>query len=115
MPGPGLLQEYIKSLVRPGFSTSRIYTSPPSNTEFLERYEVQRSGGRIMPITIYRLTDRPESLYFTIPGEYNNMHPIELEIIESVQEEIDETQAKEYQFCGILPIPGNISKGLGHN
>ena len=30
----------IKSLVRPGFSTSRIYTAPPSNTEFLEIYEV---------------------------------------------------------------------------
>jgi flagellar protein FlaI len=78
----------IKSLVRPGFSTSRIYTAPPSNTEFLERYEVQRSGGRIMPITIYKLTDRPESLYFTIPGEYNNMRPIELEIIESARKKL---------------------------
>lgn len=88
----------IKSLVRPGFSTSRIYTAPPSNTEFLERYEVHRSGGRILPITIYRLTDRPESLYFTIPPEYNNMRPIELEIIESVRKKLMRHRPKEINF-----------------
>lgn len=89
----------IKSLVRPGFSTSRIYTSPPSNTEFLERYDVQRLGGRIMPITIYKLTDRPESLYFTIPAEYNNMHPIELEIIESVRKKLMRHRPKDINFA----------------
>ena len=65
---PEYYRNIIKSLVRPGFSTTRIYTAPPSNTEFLERYDVQRSCGRILPITIYTLTDRPESLYFTIPA-----------------------------------------------
>ena len=89
----------IKSLVRPGFSTSRIYTAPPSNTEFLERYEVQRSDGRILPITIYRLTDRPESLYFTIPVEYNNMRPIELEIIESVRKKLMRHNPKDINFA----------------
>lgn len=89
----------IKSLVRPGFSTSRIYTSPPSNTEFLERYEVQRSGGRIMPITIYKLTDRPESLYFIIPGEYNNMHPIELEVIETARKKLMRHRPKNINFA----------------
>ena len=89
----------IKSLVRPGFSTSRIYTSPPSNTEFLERYEVQRSGGRIMPITIYKLTDRPESLYFTIPDEYNNMHPIELEVIETARKKLMRHRPKNINFA----------------
>ncbi len=88
----------MKSLVRPGFSTSRIYTSPPSNTEFLERYEVQRSGGRIMPITIYKLTDRPESLYFTIPGEYNNMRPIELEVIEKARKKLMRHRPKNINF-----------------
>jgi flagellar protein FlaI len=89
----------IKSLVRPGFSTSRIYIAPPSNTEFYERYEVQRSQGRIMPITIYRLTDRPESLYFTIPAEYNNMRPIELEIIESVRKKLIRHRPKDINFA----------------
>lgn len=78
----------IKPLVRPGFSTSRIYISPPTNTEFLERYEVQRCGGRIMPITMYSLTDRPESLYFAIPVEYNNMRSIDIEIIESARKKL---------------------------
>jgi hypothetical protein len=36
MTGQDHYQNIIKSLVRPGFSTSRIYTAPPSNTEFLE-------------------------------------------------------------------------------
>ncbi|MCX9082823.1 MAG: type II/IV secretion system ATPase subunit [Candidatus Methanoperedens sp.] len=98
MPG----QDYygnIKSLVRPGFSTSRIYISPPSNTEFLERYEVQRSDGRIMPITIYKLTDRPESFYFIIPGEYNNMHPIELEVIETARKKLMRHRPKNINFA----------------
>jgi len=86
--GQDYYRNVIKSLVRPGFSTSRIYIAPPSNTEFLERYDVQRPGGRIMPITIYKLTDRPESLYFIIPGEYNNMHPIELEVIETARKKL---------------------------
>jgi len=89
----------IKSLVRPGFSTSRIYTAPPSNTEFHERYEVQRSRGRIMPITIYRLTDRPESLYFTFPTEYNNMRSIELDIIESVRKKLRRHRPKDINFA----------------
>ena len=92
-------QNVIKSLVRPGFSTSRIYTAPPSNTEFLEIYEVQRSNGRVMAITLYGLTDRPESLYFTIPVEYNNMRPIELEIIESVRNKLMRHRPKDINFA----------------
>ncbi|MCX9086429.1 MAG: type II/IV secretion system ATPase subunit [Candidatus Methanoperedens sp.] len=95
---PEYYRNIIKSLVRPGFSTTRIYTAPPSNTEFLERYEVQRSCGRILPITIYTLTDRPESLYFTIPPEYDNMRPIELEIIESVRKKLMRHRPKDINF-----------------
>jgi flagellar protein FlaI len=97
--GPDYYRNIIKSLVRPGFSTSRIYIAPPSNTEFLERYEVQRSDGRIMPITLYGLTDRPESLYFAIPVEYNNMRPIELEIIESVRKKLMRHRPKDINFA----------------
>jgi len=89
----------VKSLVRPGFSTSRIYIAPPSNTEFLERYEVQRSDGRVMTITLYGLTDRPESLYFITPVEYNNMCPIELEIIESVRKKLMRHRPKDINFA----------------
>ncbi|HEY9205318.1 MAG TPA: ATPase, T2SS/T4P/T4SS family [Candidatus Methanoperedens sp.] len=87
----------IKSLVRPNFSSSRIYTAPPSNTEFLESYEVQRSGGRVMPISLYKLTDRPESLYFAIPAEYN-MRPEELEIIDSVRKKLMKHRPKDLKF-----------------
>ncbi len=87
----------IKSLVRPPFSTSVIYTSPPENTEFQESYEVQRPGGRVMAITIYELTDRPESLYFAIPTEYN-MRPNELEIIETVRKKLIKHRPKDLNF-----------------
>ena len=99
MTGLDYYRNVIKSLVRPGFSTTRIYTAPPSNTEFLERYEVQRLDGRVMPITLYGLTDRPESLYFTIPVEYNNMRPIELEIIESVRKKLMRHRPKDINLA----------------
>jgi len=99
MTGLDHYRNVIKSLVRPGFSTSRIYIAPPSNTEFLERYEVQRLDGRVMPITLYGLTDRPESLYFTIPVEYNNMRPIELELIESARKKLMRHRPKDINFA----------------
>lgn len=91
-------ENVIKSLVRPRFSSSRIYTAPPPNTEFLEGYEVQRPGGRIMPITLYKLTDRPESLYFAIPIEYN-MQPKELEIIEAVRKKLMRHRPRDLNFA----------------
>jgi flagellar protein FlaI len=87
----------IKSLVRPGFSSSRIYTAPPQNTQFIEGYEVQRSGGRVMQISHYKLTDRPETLYFAIPVEYN-MRPKELEIIEAVRKKLMKHRPKDLNF-----------------
>jgi flagellar protein FlaI len=86
-----------KTLVRPGFSSSRIYTAPPPNTEFIEGYEVQRSGGRVMQISRYKLTDRPETLYFAIPVEYN-MRPGELEIIEAVRKKLMKHRPKDLNF-----------------
>ena len=88
----------IKSLVRPGFSSSRIYTAPPSNTEFLEGYEVKMPAGGVMPITVYKLTDRPESLYFAMPVEYN-MRPKELEIIEAVKKRLMRHRPKDLNFA----------------
>ncbi len=87
----------IKSLVRPGFSSSRIYTEPPKNTEFIEGYEVQRPGGRVMQISRYKLTDRPETLYFAIPVEYN-MRPRELEIIEGVRKKLMKHRPRDLNF-----------------
>lgn len=46
----------IKSLARPAFSSSRIYATPPPNTEFIEGYEVQRPGGRVMQISRYNFS-----------------------------------------------------------
>ena len=96
-PASFYYEKVIKSLVRPPFSSSVIYTSPPQNTKFLEGYEVQRPGGRIMQITIYELTDRPESLYFAIPVEYN-MRPKELEIIEAVRKRLMRHRPKDLNF-----------------
>lgn len=95
---PGYYYEtVIKSLVRPGFSSSRIYAAPPPNTEFIEGYEVQRPGGRVMQISRYKLTDRPETLYFAIPVEYN-MRPKELEIIEAVRKKLMKHRPKDLNF-----------------
>lgn len=88
----------IKPLVRPRFSSSRIYTSPPSNTELLDVYEVQRAGGRIMPITLYSLTDKPEILYFAIPFEYN-MKPEELELLETVRMKLMRHRPRDLNFA----------------
>jgi flagellar protein FlaI len=96
--GPANYYETLmKSLVRPGFSSSRIYTAPPLNTEFIEGYEVQRSGGRVMQISRYKLTDRPETLYFAIPAEYN-MRPGELEIIEAVRKKLMKHRPRDLNF-----------------
>ncbi|MBU3968063.1 MAG: type II/IV secretion system ATPase subunit [Euryarchaeota archaeon] len=95
---PGYYYENaIKSLVRPGFSSSRIYAAPPPNTEFIEGYEVQRPGGRVMQISRYKLTDRPETLYFAIPVEYN-MRPKELEIIEAVRKKLMKHRPRDLNF-----------------
>lgn len=95
---PGYYYETaIKSLVRPGFSSSRIYAAPPPNTEFIEGYEVQRPGGRVMQISRYKLTDRPETLYFAIPIEYN-MRPKELEIIEAVRKKLMKHRPRDLNF-----------------
>ncbi|MBU4138935.1 MAG: type II/IV secretion system ATPase subunit [Euryarchaeota archaeon] len=95
---PGYYYETaIKSLVRPGFSSSRIYAAPPPNTEFIEGYEVQRPGGRVMQISRYKLTDRPETLYFAIPVEYN-MRPKELEIIEAVRKKLMKHRPRDLNF-----------------
>lgn len=96
-PSSYYYETVIKSLVRPRFSSSRIYASPPSNTEFLESYEVQRKTGRIMLISIYKFTDRPESLYFSTPAEYN-MRPIELEIIEAVRKKMIKHRPNDLNF-----------------
>jgi len=88
----------IKPLVRPRFSTSRIYTIPPSNTEFLEGYDVARKGGRDMEISIYRLTDRPENLYFVLPIEYR-MSPKELELIEAVRSRLIRLKPSDLNFA----------------
>lgn len=83
---------------RPGFSTSRIYTEPPDNAVFLEGYDVQRSGGRPMEVSIYNLSDRPESLYFIIPPEYN-LRPVELGILESVRSRLMRHRPEDLNFA----------------
>lgn len=84
LPVDQFYTQVIKPYTRPRFSTSRIYTEPPDNAVFLEGYDVGRSGSRLMQVSIYSLSDRPESLYFLIPSEYN-LRPEELGLLESVR------------------------------
>ncbi|MFV9630275.1 MAG: ATPase, T2SS/T4P/T4SS family [Methanosarcinales archaeon] len=88
----------IKPFTRPRFSTSRIYTEPPDNTVFLESYDVARIGGRMMDVVIYSLSDRPESLYFVIPPEYN-MRPDELKILDSVRSRLMRHRPDDLNFA----------------
>ncbi|MBI4361765.1 MAG: type II/IV secretion system ATPase subunit [Euryarchaeota archaeon] len=65
--GPGRLRPY----VRPRFAPSRILGEPPNNTVFLRSYDVAPPGGTPLRVSIYRYSDRPESLYFLLPEEYH--------------------------------------------
>ncbi|WP_440945301.1 ATPase, T2SS/T4P/T4SS family [Methanosarcina sp. T3] len=99
----------IKSHVRPPFSSSRIYTEAPENTEFLECYDIRGGEGRNLEVTIYRYTDRPERLYMIRPPEYN-LKQEELRFLEKVRRKMirhrpkdlafaDPTGAREYFKC----------------
>ncbi|MBC2700812.1 MAG: type II/IV secretion system ATPase subunit [ANME-2 cluster archaeon] len=98
LPVDQFYTQAIKPYTRPGFSTSRIYTEPPDNAVFLEGYDVGRSGGRLMQVSIYSLSDRPESLYFLIPLEYN-LRPEELELLESVRSHLMRHRPDDLNFA----------------
>ncbi|HIH44052.1 MAG TPA: type II/IV secretion system ATPase subunit [Candidatus Methanoperedenaceae archaeon] len=93
----GDYEELIKPYVRPRFSSSRVYTKPPQNAVFMEGYDVQRPGGRAMEVSIYRLLDRPESMYFLLPMEYN-LKPEELTLLENVRRRLVRHRPKDLDF-----------------
>jgi type IV secretory pathway ATPase VirB11/archaellum biosynthesis ATPase len=90
--------DYIRPYVRPRFSSSRIYTEPPKNTVFVKSYTVQKSGGRPIKVTIYRLTDRPENLYFIFPSEYS-LETHELELLERAKSKLIKFRPKDTRFA----------------
>ncbi|MDO9517562.1 MAG: type II/IV secretion system ATPase subunit [Methanosarcinaceae archaeon] len=90
--------KYVKSHVRPAFSTSRIYTEPPENTTFLECYDVRHNDGRSLEVSIYALTDRPEKLYVITPLEYN-LKPLELKLIERVRKKMIRHRPADLNFA----------------
>ena len=98
LPADQFYTQVIKPYTRPGFSTSRIYTEPPDNAVFLEGYDVGRSGGRLMQVSIYSLSDRPESLYFLIPSEYN-LRPEELGLLESARSRLMRQRPDDLNFA----------------
>ncbi|WP_048204868.1 type II/IV secretion system ATPase subunit [Methanococcoides methylutens] len=89
---------YIKPHVRPAFSTSRIYTEPPENTRFMECYDVRNNAGRMLQISIYEMTDRPEKLYMAIPLEYNLGHNV-LGLIERVRKKLIRFRPENMNFA----------------
>ncbi|MBW6470574.1 MAG: Flp pilus assembly complex ATPase component TadA, partial [Methanosarcinaceae archaeon] len=90
--------KHVKSHVRPAFSTSRIYTEPPENTTFMECYDVRHNAGRILEVSIYALTDRPEKLYVITPLEYN-LKPLELKLIERVRKKMIRHRPADLNFA----------------
>ena len=88
----------IKSHVRPPFSSSRIYTEAPENTEFLECYDINGREGRNLEVSIYRYTDRPEKLYMIRPPEYN-MRQEELRLLEKVRRRMILHRPKDLAFA----------------
>ena len=87
----------IKSHVRPPFSSSRIYTEAPSNTEFLECYDISCREGRNLEVSIYNYTDRPEKLYMIKPPEYN-LRQTELKLIEKVRRKMIKYRPNDLAF-----------------
>ncbi|KKI00205.1 type VI secretion protein [Methanosarcina sp. 1.H.T.1A.1] len=88
----------IKSHVRPPFSSSRIYTEAPENTEFLECYDINGREGRNLEVSIYRYTDRPEKLYMIRPPEYN-LRQEELRLLETVRKRMIRHRPKDLAFA----------------
>lgn len=88
----------IKSHVRPPFSSSRIYTEAPENTEFLECYDINDREGRNLEVSIYRYTDRPEKLYMIRPPEYN-LRQEELRLLEKVRRKMIRHRPKDLAFA----------------
>jgi hypothetical protein len=89
----------IKPHVRPPFSSSRIYTEAPENTEFLECYDINGREGRKLEVTVYRCTDRPEKLYMIRPPEYN-LRQDELRLLEKVRRRMIRYRPKDLAFYG---------------
>ncbi len=91
-------EKYLRSYVRPPFSTSRIYTEPPENTIFLECYDISYQEERKLPVNIYQLTDRPEKMYMINPPEYS-LEENELRTIERVRKKMISYRPSDLNFA----------------
>jgi len=87
----------IKPHVRPPFSSSRIYSEAPGNTEFLECYDINGREGRKLEVSVYSYTDRPEKLYMIRPPEYN-LRQEELRLLEKVRRRMIRHRPKDLAF-----------------
>jgi flagellar protein FlaI len=88
---------HIRPYVRPGFIDSYIHLEPPPDAVFLESYEVPRSGGRPLHVSLYLLRSRPEKLYFVVPPEYE-LPREELYILEDVRVNLSRHRPKDASF-----------------
>ncbi len=88
----------IKPHVRPPFSSSRVYTDAPENTEFLECYDIDGREGRKIEVSVYSYTDRPEKLYMIRPPEYN-LRQEELRLLEKVRRRMIRHRPKDLAFA----------------
>lgn len=88
---------YVRPYVRPGFVDSYIQLEPPRDAVFLESYEVFRKGGRPMNVSLYKLSTRPEKLYFVIPSEYD-LPRNELFLLEKVRAQLSRHRPRDASF-----------------
>jgi len=88
---------HIRPYVRPGFIDSYIHLEPPPDAVFLESYEVSRSGGRPLHVSLYLLRSRPEKLYFVVPPEYE-LPREELYILEDIRVNLSRHRPKDASF-----------------
>jgi len=68
----GISYAGIVPYIRPRFSRSRILAEPPEGSTFLRSYDVEGTDGLspLLHISLYRLPDSLEKLYFVVPWEY---------------------------------------------
>ncbi|MEA2053747.1 MAG: type II/IV secretion system ATPase subunit [Candidatus Thermoplasmatota archaeon] len=90
-------RDKIQPYVRPMFFDTYIKLTPPSDSVFIKKYGVKREGGRVLSVSLYSLSLRPEKLYFIIPPEYN-LPATELKVLQKVKEKLARHRPQESSF-----------------
>jgi type IV secretory pathway ATPase VirB11/archaellum biosynthesis ATPase len=85
--------------IRPRFSRSRILSEPPEGSALVRSYEVDEGDGLcpLRHVSVYRLPDSLEKLYFVVPWEYG-MGEADLSLIVSARERLIKHRPRDDGF-----------------